>query len=75
MTDIIWDDYLMLEDSFSRIGYPKETYTKPTCKIIGIAPMEMLAMSGEGSDTEGDFEFGGRGESNRKRGEWGNLWS
>ena len=40
-------------------------------------PIEMLAMSGEGSDTEGDHEFGERdenGESNRHRGEWGNLW-
>ena len=42
-------------------------------------PIEMLAMSGEGSDTEGGggHEFGERdenGESNRHRGEWGNLW-
>ncbi len=41
-------------------------------------PIEMLAMSGEGSDTEGDHEFGERdengSESNRHRGEWGDLW-
>lgn len=65
----------MLENSYSKIGYPKETYTKPTCEVMRIASMEILAMSGEGSDTEGDFEFGNRGESNRRRGEWGDLWS
>ena len=72
------DDYLMLEDSFSKIVVPKETYTTPTCKVVEIAPMEMLAVSGEGSDTDGDHNFGERGEdgfqSTRRRGEWGNLW-
>ena len=42
-------------------------------------PIEMIAMSGEGSDTEdGGYEFGERDEngfeSNRHRGEWGDLW-
>jgi hypothetical protein len=54
--------------------FPRKEYIKPTHEEIEIAPMEMVAMSGVGSDTEGDFEFGGRGESNCRRGEWGNLW-
>ena len=79
MTDIILDDYLMLENSFSKIEFSKETYTKPTCEAMKIATLEMLAASGEGKDTEGDFEFGERDESmfqsTRRRGEWGNLWA
>lgn len=77
MTDFILNDYLMLEERFSKIGLPKETYTKPTCEVVEIDPIEMIAMSGEGSDTEDDFEFGGERtfESTRNRGEWGDLWS
>ena len=34
----------------------------------------MLAMSGQGTDTNNDYDFGGRG-ANERRGEWGNLWN
>ena len=79
MTDFILNDYLMLEDSASKIGFPKETYTKPTCEVFEIDTMEMLAASGEGTDTEGDHDFDhgneDRFQSTRYRGEWGDLWS
>lgn len=55
----------------------REKYVRPTCEIIEMEPIEMLTMSGEGSDTGGDHEFGRdeQGfESNRHRGEWGDLW-
>lgn len=56
----------------------REKYIKPTCEVIEMEPIAMLALSGEGSDTDGDHEFGERDEngfeSNRHRGEWGDLW-
>ena len=52
----------------------RKEYLKPTSEGIEMAPAEMIAISGVGGDTEGDFEFGGRGESNRERSEWGDLW-
>lgn len=50
-----------------------KTYIKPSCKIINIELIGMLAMSGQGTDTNNDYDFGGRG-ANERRGEWGNLW-
>lgn len=66
------------DDQEHKKAFAREKYIKPTCEIIEMEPIEMLAMSGEGSDTEGDHEFGERDEngfeSNRHRGEWGDLW-
>ena len=66
------------DDQEQKKAFAREKYIKPTCEIIEMEPIEMLAMSGEGSDTEGDHEFGERDEngfeSNRHRGEWGDLW-
>ena len=50
-----------------------KTYIKPSCKIINIELIGMLAMSGQGTDTNNDYDFGGRG-ANERCGEWGNLW-
>ena len=50
-----------------------KTYIKPSCKVINIELIGMLAMSGHGTDTNNDYDFGGRG-ANERRGEWGNLW-
>lgn len=66
------------DDQEHKKSFAREKYIKPTCEIIEMEPIEMIAMSGEGSDTEGDHEFGERDEngfeSNRHRGEWGDLW-
>jgi len=66
------------DDQEQKKAFAREKYIKPTCEIIEMEPIEMIAMSGEGSDTEGDHEFGERDEngfeSNRHRGEWGDLW-
>lgn len=51
----------------------KKKYIKPVSEVVGIQPTTMLAMSGEGTDTNGDHDFGGRGTKER-RGIWGNLW-
>ena len=50
-----------------------KTYIKPSCKVINIELIGMLAMSGQGTDTNNEYDFGGRG-ANERRGEWGNLW-
>ena len=50
-----------------------KTYIKPSCKVINIELIGMLAMSGQGTDTNENHDFGGRG-ANERRGEWGNLW-
>ena len=50
-----------------------KTYIKPSCKVINIELIGMLAMSGQGTDTNNDYDFGGRG-ANERRGAWGNLW-
>ena len=50
-----------------------KTYIKPSCKVINIELIGMLAMSGQGTDTNNDYDFGGRG-ANERRGDWGNLW-
>ena len=67
------------DDQEHKKAFAREKYIKPTCEIIEMEPIEMIAMSGEGSDTEdGGYEFGERDEngfeSNRHRGEWGDLW-
>lgn len=66
------------DDQEHKKSFAREKYIKPTCEIIEMEPIEMIAMSGEGSDTDGDHEFGERDEngfeSNRHRGEWGDLW-
>lgn len=66
------------DDQEQKKASAREKYIKPTCEIIEMEPIEMIAMSGEGSDTDGDHEFGERDEngfeSNRHRGEWGDLW-
>ena len=66
------------DDQEHKKAFAREKYIKPTCEIIEMETIEMIAMSGEGSDTEGDHEFGERNEngfeSNRHRGEWGDLW-
>lgn len=63
------------DDKEPRKHLVREAYVKPTCEVIEMDPIEMIAMSGEGSDTGGDHEFGERGFTNeRNRGEWGDLW-
>ena len=75
----------MSNDSLKAVGClvmrerPREKYIKPACEVVEMEPLEMIAMSGEGSDTNGDHEFGERDDnmfqSTRNRGEWGDLWS
>ena len=52
----------------------KKLYTPPSINIVEIECESMLAMSGQGTDTNNDYDFGGRG-ANERRGEWGNLWN
>lgn len=51
----------------------KEFYTPPIVTVVEIETLQMLAMSGQGTDTSGDHDFGGRG-ANERRGTWGDLW-
>ena len=51
----------------------KEFYTPPVVTLVEIETLQMLAISGQGTDTSGDHDFGGRG-ANERRGTWGNLW-
>lgn len=51
----------------------KEHYTPPLCEVITLETIGMLAMSGEVSDTNDNYEFGER-FANERRGTWGNLW-
>lgn len=51
----------------------KEFYAPPVMTVVEIETLQMLAMSGQGTDTSGDHDFGGRG-ANERRGTWGNLW-
>lgn len=51
----------------------KEFYTSPVMTLVEIETFQMLAMSGQGTDTSGDHDFGGRG-ANERRGTWGDLW-
>ena len=69
----------MTEDCFSKRECPREKYIKPTCEVVEIGPMQMLSVSGEGSDTGGDHEFDREERepgfvNERNRGEWGDLW-
>ena len=50
-----------------------KTYIKPSCKVINIELIGMLAMSGQGTDTNNDYDFGGRGTNERHQG-WGTDW-
>ena len=53
----------------------KKLYTPPAISTVEIEPSSlMLAMSGQGTDTDGNHDFGGRGV-NEHRGKWGNLWN
>lgn len=67
-----------IDDKEPEKALTRKAYVKPTCETIEIEPLEIIAMSGEGNDTEGDYEFGEREEpgfvNERNRGEWGNLW-
>ena len=51
----------------------KKLYSPPIISTVEIEPSLMLAMSGQGTDTNNDYDFGGRG-ANERRGAWGNLW-
>ena len=51
----------------------KMNYEAPLVEIIEVEPQEMLAMSGQGTDTNNDYDFGIRG-ANERRGAWGDLW-
>ena len=51
----------------------KKKYIKPVSEEVGIELTTMLAMSGEVSDTNDNYEFGER-FANERRGTWGNLW-
>lgn len=52
----------------------KQFYTPPVMTLVKIETLQMLAISGQGTDTSGDHDFGGRG-ANERRGTWGNLWN
>ena len=52
----------------------KRLYIPPSMNILEIECEFMLAMSGQGIDTDGNHDFGGRGV-NERRGQWGNLWN
>ena len=52
----------------------KKLYTPPSISTVEIEPSLMLAMSGQGTDTNNDYDFGGR-SVNGRRGQWGNLWN
>ena len=51
----------------------KKIYVCPSCEMLEVEPQEMLAMSGQGTDTNNDYDFGSRG-ANERRGAWGDLW-
>ena len=51
----------------------KQLYTAPTMNIVEIECESMLAISGQGTNTNNDYDFGGRG-ANEHREAWGNLW-
>lgn len=51
----------------------KGIYRAPAMTVVELECETMLAMSGQGTDTNADHEFGERYESER-RGTWGNLW-
>ena len=57
----------------------KKEYIKPEVEVVLLEPITMLALSSEGGvdvkDEEIDFENGGSELSNRRRGQWGNLWA
>lgn len=50
----------------------KKEYIAPVCEVIELETISMLAGSikKEFEDEEGDIEL----QTNRHRGEWGNLW-
>ena len=50
-----------------------EVYEAPVVEVIEVEVEKGFAMSGQGTDTNNDYDFGGRG-ANERRGEWGNLW-
>ena len=52
----------------------KKEYMIPTCEVVELEMVSMIATSpefGVGDDIEENFGQ----ETNRHRGEWGNLWS
>jgi hypothetical protein len=50
----------------------KKEYMIPTCEVVELETVSMIAGSvTETPGTGDDFEL----ESNRHRGEWGNLWN
>lgn len=52
----------------------KEEYIAPVCEVIELETISMLAGSINQKfekETEGDIEL----QTNRHRGEWGDLWS
>ena len=52
----------------------KKIYVCPSCEVVEVEVQHaMLAMSGQGTDTNNDYDFGSRG-ANERRGNWGNLW-
>ena len=51
----------------------KKIYVCPSCEVLEVEPQEMLAMSGQGTDTNNDYDFGSRG-ANERRGVWGDRW-
>ena len=52
----------------------KMNYEAPLVEIIEVEVQHaMLAMSGQGTDTNNDYDFGSRG-ANERRGAWGDLW-
>ncbi len=51
----------------------KQLYTPPAMTVVELECETMLAMSGQGTDTNGNHEFGVR-SANERRGQWGDLW-
>ena len=52
----------------------KKNYVAPKMHVLQLCTEGIIAMSGQGTDTNNDYDFGGRG-ANERRGEWGNLWN
>ena len=50
-----------------------EAYEAPVVEVIEVEVEKGFAMSGQGTDTNNDYDFGGRGTNERRQG-WGTDW-
>lgn len=52
----------------------KRIYRAPAMTVVELECETILAMSGQGTDTNGNHKFGVR-SANERRGQWGDLWA